>query len=307
MNQMNHFLNNFSMKLKSILLIAMGMLLSASLWADKPAYVIYNSKGKKSSYKELLKDAGNVQVVFFGELHDNPISHWLEFELTRDLFAAKQEKLVLGAEMFERDNQLLLDEYTRGFIRKKDFEKEAKLWSNYSTDYAPLVNFAQEHHLRFVATNIPRRYAAVVNLKGFEGLDSINAYQRAMIAPLPIKYDSTMHCYQAMKGMFQDGSQMHQAMHLPEAQAIKDATMGYFIFKNLEENGLFLHVNGAYHSDDHEGTVWYLKDYARIFPFETNVLTITCVEQDDPEELAEESLGKADYIVCIPSSMTKTQ
>ncbi|MBN1199483.1 MAG: ChaN family lipoprotein [Bacteroidales bacterium] len=295
------------MKYKSILLIAIGMLISTSLWADKPAYRIFTAKGKKSSYKELLKDASTVQVVFFGELHDNPICHWLEFEVTKDLFDIKQDQLILAAEMFERDNQLLLDEYTGKFIRKKDFEKEAKLWPNYSTDYAPLVDFAREHHLKFVATNIPRRYAARVNLNGFEGLDSINAYQRGMIAPLPIKYDSTLHCYKAMKEMFNESGMMHQTMNLAEAQAIKDATMGYFIYKNLEENGLILHFNGAYHSENYEGTVWYLKDFARKFPFDTTILTITCIEQDDLSELSEEHLGKADYIICIPTSMTKTQ
>ncbi|MBL7138543.1 MAG: ChaN family lipoprotein [Bacteroidales bacterium] len=295
------------MKFRSMLLILAGLLISTTVWADKPAYRIFNAKGKKTSYKELLKDAGNSQVVFFGELHNNPISHWLEFELTKDLFDIKKEKLVLAAEMFERDDQLILDEYTGKFIRKKDFEKEAKLWPNYSTDYAPLVDFAREHDLKFVGTNIPRRYAAIVNLKGFNGLDSINAYQRGMIAPLPIKYDSTLNCYKAMKEMFAGNGAMHQTMNLAEAQAIKDATMGYFIFKNLEEGGTILHFNGTYHSDNFEGTVWYLRDFARRFPFDTNILTITCVEQDELDALSEEHLGKADYIICIPSDMTKTQ
>ncbi|TSA27930.1 MAG: iron-regulated protein [Bacteroidetes bacterium] len=294
------------MKIRFILAILVGLFISLAGRADKPAYRIFDAKGKKASYKELLKDAGASQVVFFGELHDNPISHWLEVELTKDLFEIRQEKLVLAAEMFERDNQLLLDEYTRNFIRKKDFEKEAKLWPNYSTDYAPLVDFAREHNIKFIASNIPRRYAAIVNYQGFAGLDSINAYQRGMIAPLPIKYDSTLSCYKSMKEMFTGEGAMHQTMNLAEAQAIKDATMGYFICKNVQEEGTLLHFNGAYHSDNFEGTVWYLKDYARKFSFDIRVMTITCVEQDDIENLSEENLGKADFIICIPGSMTKT-
>ncbi|NQV01452.1 MAG: ChaN family lipoprotein [Bacteroidia bacterium] len=295
------------MRFKSILLILTGLLISTTVWADKPAYRIFNAKGKKASYKEMLKGAGNSQVVFFGELHNNPISHWLEFELTTDLFEIKGGKLILAAEMFERDNQLLLDEYTGKFIRKKDFETEAKLWPNYSTDYAPLVNFAREHNLKFVASNIPRRYAAIVNLKGFDGLDSINAYQRGMIAPLPIKYDSTLNCYKSMKEMFAGSDTMNHTMNLAESQAIKDATMGYFLYRNLEEESTILHYNGAYHSDNYEGTVWYFRDFARKFPFDTNILTITCVEQDDLDQLSEEHLGKADFIICIPSGMTKTK
>jgi uncharacterized iron-regulated protein len=29
-----------------------------------------------------------------------------------------------------------------------------QLWSNYQTDYRPLVDFAKENNLRFIATNI---------------------------------------------------------------------------------------------------------------------------------------------------------
>jgi len=294
------------MKIRSILIILTTLALTGMTYAEQPAYVIFNSKGKKASYSRMLKDAGRSQVVFFGELHNNPISHWLEFELTKDLFEIKKDKLILSAEMFERDNQLLLNEYTGKFIRKKDFEREAKLWPNHKTDYAPLVDFARENGLKFVASNIPRRYAAIVNYHGFEGLDSINAYQRAFIAPLPIKYDSSLNCYKSMKSMFSGGGPMHKTMNLAEAQAIKDATMGWFITKNLEDGKTIIHYNGAYHSDNFEGTVWYVKDYARKFPFDVDILTITCVEQNDMENLDEENIGKADYIICIPSSMTKT-
>jgi len=296
------------MKIRFIGLLISALLLISAGGSDKPAYQIFDTKGKKAKYRDLLKDAGNSQVIFFGELHDNPICHWMEFELMKDLYEIKSDQLVLAAEMFEIDNQLLLNEYTRKFIRKKDFEAEAKLWANYKTDYAPLVDFAREHGLRFVATNIPRRYAAIVNLQGFQGLDSINAYQRGMIAPLPIKFDSNLTCYKSMKTMIQEGGgSTHQSMHLAEAQAIKDATMGWFIYKNLGEGITLLHFNGAYHSDNYEGTVWYLKDFARRFPFDTNILSITCVEQESLDTLSAEHQGKADYIICIPTSMTKTR
>ena len=39
------------MKFRFILLILAGLLVSTSVWADKPAYRIFNAKGKKASYK----------------------------------------------------------------------------------------------------------------------------------------------------------------------------------------------------------------------------------------------------------------
>jgi uncharacterized iron-regulated protein len=101
---------------------------------DKPAYRVFNDKGKNADYKDILKAASEADIVFFGELHDNALCHWLELEFTKDLYAEKKETFVLGAEMFEADNQLLLNEYIGKFIRKKDFDAEAKLWPNYKTD-----------------------------------------------------------------------------------------------------------------------------------------------------------------------------
>ena len=60
-----------------------------------------------------------------------------------------------------------------GFISEKNFEKEARLWPNYKTDYKPLVSFAKDNNLSFVATNIPRRYASAVFKNGLKKLRNL--------------------------------------------------------------------------------------------------------------------------------------
>jgi uncharacterized iron-regulated protein len=140
---------------------------------DRPAYKVFTAEGKKADYNDIIKSALKSDIVFFGELHDNPIAHWLELEVTKSLFAEKGNNLVLGAEMFESDNQLLIDEYLEGVCDATKFEAEVKLWKNYKTDYKPLLDFAKTNKLQFIATNVPRRYAAVVNKKGFEGLEPL--------------------------------------------------------------------------------------------------------------------------------------
>ncbi|MCX6245198.1 MAG: ChaN family lipoprotein [Bacteroidetes bacterium] len=294
------------MKIKSIIggLAIIALLTGAK--SDRPAYRVFNAKGHVSNYADILKEAREADVVFFGEIHTNPICHWLELQLAKDLSQVKGKKLIIGAEMFERDNQLLLNEYISGMIRKKDFEAEAKLWANYKTDYAPLVDFAAKNKIKFVATNIPRRYSAIVNLKGFQGLDSINAVERGMMAPLPLKYNPELPCYKKI-GEMMAGSPMHMGDNLPKAQAIKDATMAQSIFKNLEEGALFYHVNGSYHSENHEGVVWYLKEYNKRTANDLKIVTITAVEQNDLDKLEKDNLGTADFIIVIPEDMTKTQ
>jgi len=294
------------MKIKAYIGVIAIFVLLVSAKSDKPAYRVFNSKGHAADYGDILKAAKNADVVFFGESHTNPICHWLELQLAKDLYKEKKGQLIIGAEMFERDNQLLLNEYISSMIRKKDFEAEAKLWPNYKTDYAPIVDFAAKKGIKFIATNIPRRYSAIVNLKGFEGLDSINSVERGMIAPLPLKYNPELDCYKKIREMFA-GSQTHMGDNLPKAQAIKDATMAHFILKNLNDGYVFYHINGSYHSENYEGIVWYLKEYNKRNATDLKILTITTVEQDDLDELEKDNLGKADFIVCIPEDMTKTQ
>ncbi|MDP1621440.1 MAG: ChaN family lipoprotein [Bacteroidales bacterium] len=275
-----------------------------SMKGDKPAYKIFNAKGNTVDYDALFKAAKKSDIIFFGELHKNPVVHWLEFELTRDLFAEKGNNLVLGAEMFEVDNQLLINEYLSKMIRKKDFEAEAKLWPNYKTDYASIVDFAREKGIKLIATNIPRRFAALVNIKGFEGLDSINAVERGMIAPLPIKYPDTLECYASIVKNIGDGMPAHMTTNIGKAQAIKDATMAHFLMKNgALEGKTMLHFNGAYHSDNYESMVWYVKQAIRKTSFDLKILTISCLEQENIDTISKKDAAKADFIIVIPSSM----
>ncbi|MEI6455590.1 MAG: ChaN family lipoprotein [bacterium] len=288
-------------------LLILSLLSLTALRSDKPAYLVYNQKGKTADYGDILKAALSSDIILFGEIHNNPVCHWLEYELMRDIYQEKKSDLVLGAEMLETDNQLLVNEYISKRIRKKDFESEAKLWPSYKNNYAPLVDFARENGLKFIATNVPRRFAAMVNQKGFEGLDSLLGIERGMMAALPIHYDSTLNGYKSMRENIGGDMPAHLSANLPKAQALKDATMAQCIVKNIAENKTtFLHFNGAYHSDNYEGIVWYVNDYVKRTNFPIRILTISCVEQDTISVLSKENIGKADFIICIPSSMTST-
>jgi len=291
------------MKLFSVLLII--AISQQSFSQDKPAYKVFTGEGKKADYEDILKEIKKTDVVFFGELHDNPIAHWLELEITKSLFAAKGKNLVLATEMFETDNQLLIDEYLAGIIKESSFESEVRLWKNYATDYKPLLNFARQNELKFVASNIPRRYASVVSSGGFEGLQKVSPEGLKYIAPLPVEYDPELACYKDMLSMGSEiGGKMEKKVseNLPKAQAIKDATMAKSIANSWQAGKMILHFNGSYHSDRHMGIIWYLDRYNPSI----KVATITTVLQDDIDKMDEENKGAADFVIVIPSSMTRT-
>ncbi len=267
-----------------------------SVAQDKKAYQIFDKKGKKSSYEKVLKAAEKSDVVLFGEYHDNSVVHWLQLEFTKDL--AQKKDLVLGAEMLEADNQKQLDQYLNGEINQKQLDSSARLWKNYKTDYKPLVDFAKEKKFSFIATNVPRRYASLVFKKDLVALDSLSAQEKSWIAPLPIEFDINLPGYKSMMGM-QGG---HEGDKMPKAQAIKDATMAYFINKNRKENSIFVHYNGTYHSDNYEGINWYLKK----LDADIKIVTIAMVEQKDITKLEAEHYNKADFVLVIDEDVTKT-
>jgi len=263
---------------------------------DLKNYQLFDKKGNRKTYNKLIKASQNSQIILFGEYHNNSVCHWLQLKLTQDLH--KKTNLVLGAEMLEADNQSQLNQYLNNEIDQKAFDTLARLWQNYKTDYKPLVDFAKEKKLKFIATNIPRRYASVVFKKDFEGLTELSQNEKSWIAPLPIPFNVNLPGYQKMLGMMGG----HAGDKMPKAQAIKDATMAHFILKNLQANHSFLHFNGTYHSDNFEGIFWYLNHYQK----DLKILTIATVEQKNLETLEKEHYHKADFILVIDEQMTKT-
>lgn len=282
-----------------LIALALWPLLSSS--QAKEAYRLFDRQGQVVHFEQVFEQAARPGLVLFGELHNNPIAHWLQFELLKDLHERSGLPVRLGAEMFEAHDQLLLDEYLGGLIAERNFRSEARLWRNYETDIRPLVEYAREHGIPFTATNIPRRYAAMVHRGGFEALEALGEQALAYLPPLPIPYDAYLPAYQAMLQM--EGLPAHTGENFPKAQAVKDATMAWHLLRTHVPGHVSLHVHGAYHSNHDEGMVWYLRQYDSE---DHRILTISTVEQESLAALEERHLGLADFIIVVPASMTKT-
>lgn len=264
---------------------------------DKKAYVIYSKDGKKSSFKKLADKAKSSDCILFGEYHDNPIAHWLQLELTNEMLSTN---LVLGFEMFESDQQRILDLYVSGEIDEKQFRDSCRLWPNYETDYKPLVDLAKNKNLTCVATNVKRKYASLLFKKGRTALDTLPEAEKKRFAPLDFKIDSTLSQYREIRKM--GGHEM--GGNMMESQAFKDATMAMHILKCLNTNFQFIHFNGSFHSDYHQGILWYIQQTE--VGKKKKILTISTVTQAEIDKLDKEHLDKADFIICVPENMTKT-
>lgn len=284
--------------LTTLFLISASTLVNAQ---SKPAYQLFDSDGDIADYEDMITDLSASDMVFFGEYHGNPISHWLQLEMSKSFYEIEGDKLFLGAEMFEAGNQLVINEYLNGFYSEDKMKPEIRqLWSNYESDYSPLLNFAKVNGLRFIATNIPRRYAAMINEMGMDALNKLSPEALELIGPdLETYFDPTVKAYAEMADVM--GAHVPDNMlNIQTAQASKDATMAHFSLKNFNQGDLLFHFEGSYHSNYDQGIIWWIN---KIQPG-LNIKSITTVTQSEWDEMTDAEIAAiAEYIIVVDDNI----
>jgi uncharacterized iron-regulated protein len=245
-------------------------------------------------------------VVFFGENHDDPETHRVEFGLL-DALGRGDRSVILSLEMFERDAQPLLNEYLAGRISESAFLARARPWDRYITDYRPMVELAKAKGWRVIASNIPRPMASAVGRKALAALDTLTPAERAWAArDIKCPEDAYRARFmETMRGHGSGGAAPATGDTLPTAaasrfylaQCVKDETMAESIVES--RNGappdvLVVHYDGAFHSDFRQGTVDRVKRRAP----NLRLAVITAVPVLDPTTatLADHK-GRADFII----------
>lgn len=260
-------------------------------------FAFYDSEGNKMEYNQVVTESQSADIVLFGEHHNDAIIHWIQLRFIKDLM--KTNELILGAEFFERDDQLKLDEYTSGLIPARNFEAEARLWNNYKTDYKPVVDLARDSGLTFIATNVPRRYAALVNKSGLDTLRHLSKEARAYLPKLPISFTMETPGYTEMEEMMVGHGT--DVSNMVKAQALKDATMAESILQNMKKGKIFVHINGDFHSANYGGIYWYL---TRKKP-KLDVKTIK-VYSNKELDFTPEMINSGDFILVVPEDSSKS-
>lgn len=297
-----------------------------------PAYrIVQSATGKPATLKEIVEAMGAVDVVFIGELHNDPTAHRLEAQLLEAAFerygrggsggsssnaANNQSRVVaLSLEMFERDAQTELNEYLAGLITERQFLLSSRPWSNYAKDYRPLVEFARANNLTVIAANAPERYVNRVARLGAGSLNELSAAAKSWLAPLPLSPASTAYAakFKAFLGADQSGHLAHggsgsgvdAAARLIEAQALRDATMGYAIAEKLKipTGALVLHVNGGFHSNGRLGAPEQLLRYRT----QARLMVVDIVSGDGFDEAEAKRTGRAgDFTIITNASVPRS-
>ena len=237
----------------------------AAVSSYTPHRVYKSDKKRFTDFESMLADAARENIIFLGEQHDDPGTHRLERAALEGI-GRRHAKVVLSLEMFERDVQGRLDDYIAGKIDEAEFLKTSRPWPKYVTDYRPLVEFAKAKGWPVVASNVPRRLAALVGRKGLVAVDSLSSTDRGFIAaelkcPRDKYYDRFRESMGDMSGHGQTKISADSAAAMVgrfyDAQCVKDETMAEAIASARAKypDAVIVHVTGAFHSAFGQGTV----------------------------------------------------
>lgn len=280
--------------MKYILLLLISTILPSVLFAQDTVsgYKIYDVKNKKlTNLDELIKNIKNVDVLFFGEEHNDSIGHLLEAEILKKM-TSTYPGTALTMEMFSTDVQPVINEYLLSLISEKNFIKEARAWNNYK-DYKPLIEFAKINKSEVTGANASTRYSNAVTYSGLQKLSEFPEISKSFLPPLPI--DTATGRYY-MKFTETLGSHDMGNMKIFQTQNLWDATMAWSIAKYAKSHPKhkILQINGRFHSDEKLGITAQLKKYAPKLTT-ANISCFSAADYDMPQW--EKYLVLGDYII----------
>ncbi len=290
---------------KIVLILIMNTQVFAQISENE--YRIFDAKGNPSKINYLLDAAGRSDVVFLGENHDDAVAHSLQAEIFKNLqqkFAGKRE-IALSLEMFERDVQIVLDEYLKNLITEKKFLDDSRPWNNYKTDYRPLVEFARENNLFVIAANAPRRYVNMVSRNGRDSLNVLSTEAKKWLAPLPYAESSDEYSKKFTVLMGATSGDNHSVYKILASQTLWDATMAYSIaeFLKKQKNTLVVHLNGSFHTENRLGTA---EQFLRLNP-KAKILVVTMRYEDNFtkfDKSKHENLG--DFVILTDAKVPRS-
>jgi len=267
-------------------------------------YRVYDGKGQASDLDKITDAAGAADVLFVGETHNDSAAHFLEAVILNRLCRQFSHRPpVLSLEMFEKDVQVVLDEYLSGLISERHFLTDARAWPNYSRAYAPLIEFARENNIPVLAANAPRRYVNRVARLGPDALNDLSASAKSWLPPLPFpnaspEYRKKLEALTASDHRERQNAEkdrMQMPKYLTEAQSLWDAAMAYSLAEELRRSpgALILNVNGKFHSDQGMGIPEHLLHYRP----GTDILTISILPEECFPNFDEKFTDFGDFVI----------
>lgn len=275
---------------------------------SKDQFRAFDAEGKPVSLDQIVDEIAKTDAVFLGELHDDAVGHAVQAEIFRRVVERHFGKrpIALSLEMFERDVQIVVDEYLSGLISENHFMLSSRPWGNYKTDYRPLVELAKEKRLPVIAANAPRRYINMVSRNGRASLDGLSKDAKRWLPPLPFGEPSAAYSAKFKSLMGPSPEAQMGIDKILASQTLWDASMAEAVAKFLksEKNPLVVHLNGGFHTEGRLGTVEQLMKYRP----STKALVVTIRYEDEFTEFRpEKHANLGDFVILTDGKQPRSK
>lgn len=274
---------------------------------------IFRADGRAASWSELVTQSSGAEAVMLGENHGHPSGLAVAAALWEDIVAdhpPASESVAAGPalalEFWERDEQIILDDYLTGVTNdaaflaasRKAIGKGQEADSpGFPAGHRAMVRTAKEHRRPVVAANAPRRYVRLARTIGFDPLRQLNERQQALFRIPDTLFEGRYRddFEKVMGGKpIAEAPRAHDDMF--RSQSVWDWTMSESVARLVNAgNTPAVLVVGRFHTDHAGGLVQALQAQRP----GTRTITVSFVEENAPATLSNEDRGRADFIVFV--------
>lgn len=191
--------------------------------------------GVKVTADQMYAAIADARIIYVGETHDNPAAHRLELQVLKAVAERHPGQVSLGLEMFNHEQQEVLNEWVAGKLSEKEFLKAAdwySVWTQDFTYYRDILYFARDHKIPVIGLNVTKELRRKVGMTDLAALDEETQAQ------LP-EMDLNDHYQKAMtEAIYADHSQGDKMLDgFMRIQTLWDETMAENIVRALADKG----------------------------------------------------------------------
>jgi uncharacterized iron-regulated protein len=163
------------------LLIGCATVPSSPLWISRiqaltepvgPEEIFGLPDGEKISFIQFMTELIPAEVVFLGESHNQIEQHRIQTVLIEELLENGKD-LVIAMEMFQKEQQVVLDRWSQGLLSEEAFLKEVQWETTWGFDYSlykPILDEIRQHRLKVLGLNMQRELVRRVGQNGIKSL-----------------------------------------------------------------------------------------------------------------------------------------
>jgi uncharacterized iron-regulated protein len=143
--------------------------------------IINLKTGEALSFEQMIGQIESSDLIFIGEVHDNPEHHLIQVQILQALMS-RLGPLTVAMEFFQKMQQPAIDRYLAGECTESEFLKDVDWDNQWSFDYSlyrPLMLAVKDKGGKILAINAQND---LVKKVARSGLDNLSADERSKLA-----------------------------------------------------------------------------------------------------------------------------